>query len=167
MRTNATPAPESKPLVDRWLHRIKDRPLVAVIILASIVIVGLGQTTDALVKLRGLFWSPPSVAGQWKYKMRSSVSGATINGVLDLMVSGDLVSGEMDNPDPQKPGERSSLQGTVVGDSLTLRRTTNRNGVVQEYRLSRTGKELVGTFSNLGQLPGTYFADKGDIRLTR
>lgn len=158
---------EAKPLADRWMHRIRDHPVVAIVILTSVVIIGIAQTSDALIKVRSFFRPPPSVAGPWKYELHSKVSDANYRGAVDIIVSGNLISGEMDNPDPELAGQRSPIQGTIAGDLLTLMRTTNRHGVFQEYRLRRSGNALVGTFSNLGQLPGTRYADSGEVRLVR
>ena len=83
-----------------------------------------------------------ALAGSWRYEMTSKVTGNKYVGAVDLAVTGNVVSGGMDNPDPTKNGERSPVQGNIVNETLTLRRDTNQNGIVQEYRLSKSGDRV-------------------------
>jgi hypothetical protein len=126
------------------------------------------------VKFGGKSESAPSVppleqaiAGSWRYEMTSNVSGNKYVGAVDLVVTGNMVSGGMDNPDPTKQGERSSVQGNIINGTMTLRRDTNLNGISQEYRLSMKGdKTFAGSFSNVGITSGPYH-DSGEIRIFR
>jgi hypothetical protein len=116
--------------------------------------------------------SPPppleqALAGPWRYQMTSKVSGNRYDGALDLTATGNVVSGGMDNPDPTKKGEKSPVQGNVVNDTLTLRRDTNQSGIVQEYRLRRSGDGgFAGSFVNVGITSGPY-QDAGEFRIFR
>ena len=100
--------------------------------------------------------------GSWQYEMHSSVTGNPYSGTLDLTVSGDRVSGMMDSPD--KKEEKTAVEGTFVNGSLKLLRTTNQDGVMQEYHLQRQGDHLVGTFENVGQTSQRY-KDNGTLQL--
>ena len=158
---------DDQPLADRWMHKLRDRPLVAVLIVIAVVIVGAAQTTDAIGKLWGVLSGKPSIDGLWQYQLQSSVSNATLGGTITLTQSGNVLSGEMDNPDPERPNEKSPVQGSIANATLILRRDTNRNGITQEYRLHREGSSYVGDYSNIGQQPGSHFADSGTFRLSR
>jgi hypothetical protein len=39
---------EKEPLVERWLRSLKSRPTIAVILLVSVVIMGIGHFTDSI-----------------------------------------------------------------------------------------------------------------------
>jgi len=106
------------------------------------------------------------ITGSWSYKLVSDVSHEPMLGALDLTADGSLVSGVMDNPDPERSGERSPVQGTYAADVLTLRRDTNRQGIVQEYRLARSKDGFTGTFKNVGQIEGRY-KDSGQFSIHR
>jgi hypothetical protein len=106
------------------------------------------------------------LSGSWRYEMQSAESGQRRHGALDLTADGDLVSGAMENPDPERVGERSAVEGTYVNGLLKLIRHTNQAGVVQEYRLSRDGNRFRGTFVNIGQVSGK-FKDSGTIDIQR
>ena len=104
------------------------------------------------------------ITGSWKYDVVSDVSHQSFSGAIDLTADGNVVSGEMDNPDYQKPGERSGVRGTYVNGTLTLTRNTNTQGIAQEYRLTSSADGFAGTFENVGQTSGPY-KDNGTIRI--
>jgi hypothetical protein len=106
------------------------------------------------------------ISGAWRYDLLSDVSNVPKRGALDLTVDGQLVSGVMDNPDPERPGERSAVHGTYIADALTLQRETNRQGIIQEYRIIRRDGGFSGSFQNVGQLEGRY-KDSGKFSIHR
>ena len=109
--------------------------------------------------------SPPSsLTGAWKYKMTSSVSGRTYEGSMHLAQDGDIVTGEMDDPEGAVGGRTSGVKGTYVRGDLELSRGTGLS-TNQEYRLTGTGDQLRGTFQNTGKFPdsGTMEIKRGSI----
>ena len=152
---------------DQWFMRI-------VLVLATLLVVWniyKGATVQELgvpgftIKF-GSVARGSEITGPWKYDLASDVSHQIFSGSVDLTADGSVVSGEMDNPDYQKPGERSGVRGTYVNGTLTLTRNTNTQGITQEYRLTRSADGFAGTFDNIGQTSGPY-KDSGTIRIHR
>jgi hypothetical protein len=152
---------------------MKDSPLARIVLVLVVLLVIWNIYRGATVQKIGIpglfsidFGSTRSkLSGSWKYTLRSDVSQQAFNGSMDLAVDGDIVSGTMDNPDPQRSGERSSVHGNYVNGTLTLTRDTNRDGVMQEYRLTSNGAAFKGAFHNIGQTG--YFKDSGTFEIHR
>jgi hypothetical protein len=66
---------------------------------------------------------PSALAGSWKYEMFSDDSHQTYTGYMYLTADSNLITGEMDNPDPLNKGEKSPLRGTYTNGTLVLTRT--------------------------------------------
>ena len=108
---------------------------------------------------------PSALTGTWKYEMLSDLSHQPLTGYMDLTADGDVITGEMDNPDQLNKNERSAVKGQYINKTLTLTRNTNHDGVMQEYRLFPKDNGFSGTFKNLGQ--EGYYKDSGAFRIHR
>jgi hypothetical protein len=132
---------------------------------AIIALLGAGGGIVALITY--VHPGPPNPDGSWRYEMQSDGSPNKLRGSLEIVVSGDRVSGSMSNPDPQKPNETSAIEGSYLNNGLTLDRNTNQSGVFQRYTLRREGDGFAGRFENIGQKKGSYYSDSGSFYLHR
>lgn len=137
---DAAASPKAKTLVDWHLDRLKNHPLVAIVVVVAIILAGIAQITDSVAK----------IAGVVSNVFHPSVPLPAIPGDSGWLLLGDLdPSGERYVRGPFFAVENSNYPDKALtprkGELVRL--LTERNVVIAGYRTSGLANQLVAPWT--------------------
>lgn len=131
---------KSKTLADQYIERLKNHPLIAVAVVATVVLMGVAQLTDSIAKIASNF---PSV-------FRHPVPLPVIPGDSGWLLLGDLdPNGERYVRGPFYVVEKSSYPDNAItprkGELVRL--ISERNVVIAGYKTTGLAKQFVAPWT--------------------
>ncbi len=144
---NLTIMDRQKTLFDKFLSRIKNNPVVAVLLVIGTIVIAAATLTDATQKILVFLTKEgtPSVAGKWRTQVLINPYDETERSILifEFMQQGDTLSGrvaEMDE-DGSNSFARTIIDGKIKGNVIsfyTQGEVTSSEGT-QRYKESYLG----------------------------
>lgn len=138
--TDAAASQKAQTLVDRLLDRLKNNPLVAIVVVMTVILIGVAQLTDSVTKIAGVVSSG----------FHPSVPLPAIPGDSGWLLLGDLdPSGERYVRGPFFALENSSYPDKALSPRKgeLVRLLTERNVVIAGYKTSGLANQLTAPWT--------------------
>ena len=136
----AAASEKSKTLVDRYIERLKNHPVIAVIVVATVILAGAAQLTDSITKIASIF---PSV-------FHPSVPLPAIPGDSGWLLLGDVdPSGERYVRGPFYAVEKSNYpdKSLTPRKGELVRLSSSRNVVIAGYKTTGLANQFVAPWT--------------------